>query len=586
MKFVPQKFGKFTLLDKIASGGMAEIFMAQTLGPGGFEKIVVLKRILPSFSGHQEFISMFIEEAKITSQLTHSNIVQIHEFGEIDNTYYLSMEFVDGKNLRQLLSRCEDLKHPMPLEHAVFIINKICEGLDYAHRFQDKKAQESLHIIHRDVSPQNILVSYEGEIKLIDFGIAKIKAHEGRTKSGVLKGKFSYMSPEQASGEPMDQRSDIFSVGIILFELLTRQRLFAGPNDAATLKKIQEAKIPAPSLFNPDVPFELEEIVFKALMKDPTKRYQTAKDFHRELTRFLHTLNPDFTADYLATFLRSLFSTELLEHKKHINEVLNSVVTLQQTVQDDKAENVKTEVRDKKISLPTRPRVGEPKKISHLDAPENNEETYNKKVLLQLGVMGLAVIVLSLLLLVLNQHPERIIQSVVPIKAAPPPSQESQTRPQSSIPKLATLRIDTTPQGADVYLDELLMGQTPLTLPRQSQHHPLKLVIKKDGFEVLQETISLTSANHHIMKNLVSQRFGFVHIKTVPEKSDIFIDGKFIQTAPIVKYRIPAGKHAIKAVHTELNLIAEKEIDIGADEIKVMDENELVFKPQGSPTQP
>ncbi|MBI3018269.1 MAG: PEGA domain-containing protein, partial [Deltaproteobacteria bacterium] len=288
------------------------------------------------------------------------------------------------------------------------------------------------------------------------------------------------------------------------------------------------------------------------------------------------------------TFLRSVFSTELLEHKKHINEVLNSVVTLQQTARDDKMTrddkpgDVKTEVREKKTPLPTRG----PKKIPHMGAPENNEETYNKKVLLQLGVMGLAVIVLSLLLLALNQHPERIIQSVAPMKATPPPSQESQTRPQSSIPKLATLRIDTDPQGADIYLNELLMGQTPLTLPRQSQHQPLKLMVKKDGFQTVQETISLTSSSHHIMKNLVSQRFGFIHIKTVPEKSDIFIDGKFIQTAPIVKYRIPAGKHAIKAVHTELNLIAEKEIDIDANEIKVMDENELVFKPQGSLAQP
>ena len=579
-KFVPQKFGKFTLLDKIASGGMAEIFMAQTLGPGGFEKIVALKRILPSFSSHQEFISMFIEEAKITSQLTHSNIVQIYEFGEIDQTYYLSMEFIDGKNLRQLLSRCEELKHPMPLEHAVFVAHKICEGLDYAHRFQDKKAHESLHIIHRDVSPQNILVSYEGEIKLIDFGIAKIKAHEGRTKSGVLKGKFSYMSPEQASGEAIDQRSDIFSVGTLLFEMLTRQRLFAGPNDAATLKKIQEAKIPAPSLFNPDVPFELEEIVFKALAKDPAKRYQTAKELHRELTRFLHTLNPDFTASHLATFMRSVFSAELAEHKKHIHEVLNSVVTLQPSVPESEEKEIprfpthgtvkddeeKTQLQDKKSPSP--------KKLPL----EGEDEVYNKKVLLQLGIMGLAVVILSLLLIALNQHPERIVQSVAPLKATPAPSQKQP--PQSSVQKLATVRIDTDPQGADVYLDELLMGQTPLTLPRQPQQKPLKLVIKKEGFEALQETISLTSSNHHIMKNLVSQRFGFLNIKTVPEKSDIFIDGKFIQTAPVVKYRIPAGKHAIKAVHAELNLIAEKEIEISADEIKVIDENELSFKPQ------
>ena len=307
MAFQPTKFGKFLLLDKIATGGMAEIFMAQTVGPGGFEKIVALKRILPNLSSNQEFISMFIDEAKVTSQLTHGNIVQIYEFGEIDQNYYLSMEFVDGKNLRQILARAEEIKRILPLEHVVYIVNKICEGLDYAHRFRDKREREALQIVHRDISPQNILLSYEGEVKLIDFGIAKTRSQDGKTKSGVLKGKFGYMSPEQASGTPIDQRTDIFSTGIILFEMLTHQRLFASNNDLATLKKIQEAKIPAPSLFNPDIPFELEEIVLKALSKDPNKRYQTAHQFHRDLSKFLHTLNPDFTSSHVASFVRSLF---------------------------------------------------------------------------------------------------------------------------------------------------------------------------------------------------------------------------------------------------------------------------------------
>src|SRR3989344_406971 len=166
MDFKPKEFGKFMLLDRIASGGMAEIFMAQMVGPGGFEKIVALKCILPHLSSNKEFISMFIDEAKTTSQLTHSNIVQIYDFGhlksETQENYYLAMEYVDGKNLRQILARCEEIKRPIPIEHAIYMVSKICEGLDYAHRFREKRAQESLQIIHRDISPQNVLVSYEG----------------------------------------------------------------------------------------------------------------------------------------------------------------------------------------------------------------------------------------------------------------------------------------------------------------------------------------------------------------------------------------------------------------------------------------
>src|SRR3989338_3224141 len=185
MAFSPKKFFKFILLDKIASGGMAEIFLAQTQGPGGFEKTVALKRILPQYCANEEFISMFIDEARTTSQLSHSNIVQIYEFGNEESHYYLSMEYVDGKNLRQILQRSEELQRPIPIEHAVYIVSRICEGLDYAHRFRDKRAHTNLHIIHRDISPQNVLVSYEGEVKLVDFGIAKTRAKSDKTKSGV-----------------------------------------------------------------------------------------------------------------------------------------------------------------------------------------------------------------------------------------------------------------------------------------------------------------------------------------------------------------------------------------------------------------
>ena len=563
MAFQPTKFGKFLLLDKIATGGMAEIFMAQTVGPGGFEKIVALNRILPNLSSNQEFISMFIDEAKVTSQLTHGNIVQIYEFGEIDQNYYLSMEFVDGKNLRQILARAEEIKRILPLEHVVYIVNKICEGLDYAHRFRDKREREALQIVHRDISPQNILLSYEGEVKLIDFGIAKTRSQDGKTKSGVLKGKFGYMSPEQASGTPIDQRTDIFSTGIILFEMLTHQRLFASNNDLATLKKIQEAKIPAPSLFNPDIPFELEEIVLKALSKDPNKRYQTAHQFHRDLSKFLHTLNPDFTSSHVASFVRSLFALEILEHKKTMIEVAKPPeiekkvleVTPEKTKVSEVKESTRTDVQWK---------ADKEKVEEEMPLPQ---EPYTHKVWLQIGVLGLAVVTLSLLLLFLNQNPTRMIQSEIPQQSKPTP-----------VTQTSVLRIDTDPQNADVHIDEKLFGQTPLAIPHLPQHQELKILLKKAGYQDVEENISLTTPTHNINKILVAIGSGFLNIKTVPN-SDIYVDGTKIGTTPILKFEITAGKHTIRAVNTELNLTAEKDINIEVDEVKLVDETELVFHP-------
>src|SRR3990167_3201946 len=198
--FTPQAFGPFVLLDRLAVGGMAELYLAQLGGVSGFEKI------LPSYSTNPEFIGMFVEEAKLTAHLTHTNIVQVFDFGEVLGDYYLAMEFVEGKNVRQILSKLEQEGKQCPIDIAVHIVSEICRGLDYAHRKEDPKTRSPLNLIHRDVSPQNIIVSYNGEVKITDFGIAKVAGKVEKTRAGVLKGKFGYMSPEQALGDQVDLR--------------------------------------------------------------------------------------------------------------------------------------------------------------------------------------------------------------------------------------------------------------------------------------------------------------------------------------------------------------------------------------------
>jgi len=300
-------FGKYFLLERINVGGMAEVYKAKTVGVEGFEKIVAIKRILPSVAEDEEFIKMFVDEAKITSQLSHANLAQTFDLGKIDDTFYIAMEYVPGKDLRAVFERCKRRGDRMPLQLAAFVVSRVCEGLDYAHRKRDTSARE-LHIVHRDVSPQNIILSYEGEVKLIDFGIAKAANKITKTQAGILKGKFGYMSPEQVRGLPLDGRSDIFAAGVVLYELCTGERLFTGSSDFSVLEKVQQAKVTPPSQVEPSIPIKLERIILKALAREPEDRYQQAADIAAELTRFLlESQQRPVTRDDVAAFMKATF---------------------------------------------------------------------------------------------------------------------------------------------------------------------------------------------------------------------------------------------------------------------------------------
>ena len=231
----PVQFGKYLLLGRISVGGMAEVFKAKSFGVQGFEKIIAIKRILPSLGRDEDFITMFIDEAKIAGQLAHANIGQIHELGQVDGAHFIAMEYIWGRDLLQLQNRFKKRGKRISMSAASFIVMKVCEGLHYAHKKRDVLGVP-MEIVHRDCSPQNIVISFEGEVKLIDFGIARAASRSSRTNAGVLKGKFGYMSPEQVRGLPLDRRSDIFSLGIILFEVLTGRRLFDGESDFSTLE--------------------------------------------------------------------------------------------------------------------------------------------------------------------------------------------------------------------------------------------------------------------------------------------------------------------------------------------------------------
>ena len=306
----PIPFGKYLLLERVNVGGMAEVFKAKAFGVEGFERLVAVKRILPSIAEDQEFITMFIDEAKIAVQLTHANIAQIFDLGKVADSYFIAMEFVRGKDMRAIFDRVRKRGGTVPVPMACYVTMKVCEGLDYAHNKRDAAGRD-LNLVHRDVSPQNILVSYDGEIKLIDFGIAKAANKAGKTQAGILKGKFGYMSPEQVRGLPLDRRSDVFSVGIVLYELLTGERLFVGESDFSTLEKVRNVEIMPPSTYNRKIPEELEQIVLKALAKDVDDRYQTAMDLHDDLQSFMYTSGNFFARKDLSAYQGKAFVEEI-----------------------------------------------------------------------------------------------------------------------------------------------------------------------------------------------------------------------------------------------------------------------------------
>jgi eukaryotic-like serine/threonine-protein kinase len=277
---------RYKVLERIAAGGMAEVFRAESAGLEGFKKLVAIKRVLPHLSEKKQFIGMFLDEARVCAHLSHSNCVQVFDIGVGDNTYFIVMEFVDGSDLKGVIEHRRKSNLAFPVEEATLTCVRICEGLAYAHELTDSKGN-SLHIVHRDMSPPNVLLTRFGEVKIVDFGLAKANSQLERSEPGIIKGKFSYLSPEAAQGLPVDARTDIFAVGIILWELIAGKRLFMGESDLETVRMVQRAEVPPLRQFNPKVPPELERVLAKSLAQDPAKRYQTARDFGRDLNNIL-----------------------------------------------------------------------------------------------------------------------------------------------------------------------------------------------------------------------------------------------------------------------------------------------------------
>jgi len=304
----PSAFGRYTLLERLAVGGMAEVFRAKISSSHGFEKVLVVKRILPHLAADPNFVAMFIDEAKLTAQLTHPKIVQVLDFGEVRGQYFTALEFIDGFDGLGLLRIAAQKRVHVPRALAVFIVSEVLEALDYAHNARDMEGKP-MQIVHRDISPSNIFISKRGDVKLGDFGIAHAQRRESKTQAGTLKGKYGYMSPEQVVGKPIDARSDLFAVGVVLAELLTGRRLFSAPADLDVLLKVRDVKLDRLDKYGADLPKALDVIVRRALKKNPRDRFGSAAAFREELSDYLFASGQRVGPSDLRAFTGTLFDT-------------------------------------------------------------------------------------------------------------------------------------------------------------------------------------------------------------------------------------------------------------------------------------
>ena len=555
--------GRYQLLKEIAVGGMAEIHVAKQTGVEGFEKLIVIKKILPQFARDPHFIKMFLNEARLASRLTHPNIVHIYDLGYANGVYFIAMEYIHGENLSGITFACRQQKHTIPLEHALKMVSQICEGLQYAHTKTNVQGKP-LGIVHRDISPQNLLVSYEGVVKLVDFGVAKAATrYDEDTRAGLIKGKLAYMSPEQINGEEMDSRSDLFSLGIVLWELATGKRLFGRFEPAVILQKIAEAEIPPPNKVNQRVSSHLEAIITRCLQKSPDRRYQSAFQMHMALEEFMKKQGLSSSTLHLGRFMRTLFRKKLEDDEK-IREAEVSGAGLESELFADLEPTKDAAAGAAGIEelFPTTPPTtgeSEPIEVADEDIVGAPKRRWGIWVFLLLLVAALAVVGYRF-------HPE--IQALVEgLTGKEEPTEKPEPPPAVTT---GTAKVDSKPTGASVALDGKKRGKTPCELAdiQVGVEHWLKVsapgyepwIIRftlEKGGEVKTLNTSLAKLpetpqeepKEEAKKEPVARHYGKVRVVTKPPGATVELDGAELEdTTPLTITEVAVGKrHKLRA---------------------------------------
>ena len=580
---MPQRFGKYTLIRKLALGGMAEIFLALQRSMAGFEKLIVVKRVLPHLAQDQAFIELLLTEARIAATLNHPNVAHIYDVGEVHGQFYIAMEHIHGEDLRSIVRQMKKVNETsFPLEHAIAIVLGCCAGLSYAH---EKASLDGtpMEIVHRDVSPQNILVTFTGDVKLVDFGIAKAgRSTTEDTGTGQLKGKIPYMSPEQAQGLPLDGRSDVFSVGVILFELCTGKRLFRGANEMDTLKMIVEGEYPKPRALNPNLPERLEKIILKSLEKDLAHRYQSAREMQADLEDMIRAEQMKVSPLTLSSWMQHLFEEKLGQQKQMLAEgrQLAEVIAAQVAAEEAEAareatrSGVRTRQRNRVPWIltgvfallfavfigyvaifgvggrPTGPGVmvieSEPAGASiRIDGDVRAERT--PATIRELPLAHYTVTVSSEGFVPFTQEldlTETAQESTV---------HATLVRPSASSYGIAS--VTTTPVGAHLLLDgHDTTHVTPATVPEIEPGVEHTLVISLDGYVPVTRTLLLTAGQVETItltleRTPLAPNESLLVLTTDPPDSRVQLDSTWYETGSPFEIRVPSRSYRLRITH-------------------------------------
>ena len=473
----PTQIGRYHIVGHLAAGGMAEILLGKLFGPSGFERAVVIKRILPNFASSQTFVDMFLDEARVVARIQHPNVVQVQELGQTDGALFMVMEYLEGETLQGILRRIWRTGYRLPSWLVAHVIAQVCAGLHAAHDLTDDMGQP-LGLVHRDVSPSNIFITYNGAVKLLDFGIAKFEARKTGTEAGQLKGKFAYMAPELCLAQPLDRRTDIFSLGVVFFEALTGRRLFARDNHMLSMKAITEDPIPSVRSVAPECPKELVDICARALSRDPADRYATAAEMRRELLLAVRQYAAnELPEDALRSFMLEHFRERVTEKRDMLRRVMaGSEITKMPGAEVE--QSVQLPVADVVPTSPTS--IWSPRR-----AP-------------RFALAGIALVGAAALggwFAQSNSPPathevvDRAPPALEPSEPAePPPAAQAVTADAQTV----SITVQTSVPGAEVTLEGEPQGQTPVTLELPRSDAPVELRLTRTGFEPLTHTITPT----------------------------------------------------------------------------------------------
>ncbi len=474
-------FGRYQLLRRLARGGMGQVFLA--LEPAA-NRLVVVKRLSPALADDEGFLQMFLEEARLVERLRHPRLVRLYEHGQVEGpagqppSYYLAMEYVAGTDLRALQQRSQSQQQPISFAMTCRIIADAAAGLSVAHKTRDEQG-ELLNLVHRDVSPQNLLVGFDGAVRVTDFGIAKAAGREA-TVTGIVKGKYPYMSPEQANGHPVDLRSDIFSLGIVLWELLTRRRLFKGDNDLQSLQLVRDCQVPPPSRLVPAVPSGLEKVAMRALAREPERRFQDASAFAEAVEELAHSEGLRVTRSELGAQVRMLFP-----ERAALVQGAQGLDQLQGPAELDAEPEASRSVlpAERKPTPPPEERKAPPRRRTYLrrrdeEAPQVTQafqvRTPRRRRQLVRVLVGVAVVALA-----------AVVGVVGAMQLFPDPDN-----------KVAgvTVALVSEPPGAEVLIDGRRLGRTPLEYAVGSNAPPVRAVFRLEGYQSVDVAVSAQNA--------------------------------------------------------------------------------------------